>query len=176
MRLGSFFVVTVAAVALIAWFAPTGSEPAPAPAAQAQNAAGNGKPTAAAQSDRWQVDEVVLDRDKSGHFYAEVEGGVGSVMMLVDTGASVVALTRNDAAIMGVDWHENDVRPVARGASGDVYGVPVTIERLDVGGIEARRVKAVVVPEGLDVSLLGQSFLSKINRVEVTSDKMVLHD
>lgn len=176
MRFGSFFVITVAAGALIGWFLPTSSPPATAPTPQNAGAGPNGKPPETAPSDRWQVDEVVLERGKNGHFYAEVEGGVGSVMMLVDTGASVVALTKNDAAIMGVDWRESDVRPVARGASGDVYGVPVTIERLDVGGIEARRVKAVVVPEGLDVSLLGQSFLSKINRVEVTSDKMVLHD
>ena len=100
----------------------------------------------------------------------------GPEPMLVDTGATVVALTANDAAMMGVDWNPGDVRPVARGASGDVYGVPVTLDRIDVGGIEARRVPAVVVPEGLDISLLGQSFLSKVKRVEVTGDEMVLHD
>ena len=97
-------------------------------------------------------------------------------MMLVDTGATTVALTGNDAAMMGIDWPSDRVRVIGRGASGDVYGVPVTLERIEVGGIEARGVQAVVVPEGLDVSLLGQSFLSKVNRVEVSGDEMVLHD
>jgi aspartyl protease family protein len=120
--------------------------------------------------------EVVLQRDANGHFYAKASTDTGKAMMLVDTGATVVALTGNDASMMGVDWNPGDVRPVARGASGDVYGVPVVLDRLEVGGIEARRVQAVVVPEGLDISLLGQSFLSQVDRVEVSGDEMVLHD
>ena len=130
----------------------------------------------AAQSGQWHPDEVVLSRGDDGHFYAEVSTYSGTIMMLVDTGATVVALTANDAAMMGVEWQSDQVQPVARGASGDVYGVPVTNDRLEVKGIEARGVPAIVVPEGLDISLLGQSFLSKVNRVEVTADQMVLHD
>jgi aspartyl protease family protein len=174
MRFGSFFLATIAIGALVGWFAPGASSPSPASAEN--RAAPAEERLAVARSERWHADEVVLPRGDSGHFYAEVSTDSGKVMMLVDTGATVVALTGNDAAMMGIDWRESDVRPVARGASGDVYGVPVTLDRIDVGGIEARHVQAVVVPEGLDISLLGQSFLSKINRVEVTADEMVLHD
>ena len=170
MKFGSFFVATIVIGGLVGWYAPGGPQPAPAapraPPAQAE----------VARTERYHPEEVVLPRGGDGHFYAEVASDTGKVMMLVDTGATVVALTGNDASMMGVDWSPGDVRPVARGASGDVYGVPVTIDRLEVGGIEARRVPAMVVPEGLDISLLGQSFLSKVNRVEVAGDKMVLHD
>lgn len=169
MKFGGFFVVTVAAGALVGWYAPGATQPARVPVSESER-------VEVARSGGWHAEEVALPRGKDGHFYAEVESGSGSVMMLVDTGASVVALTADDAGIMGVDWRESDVRPVARGASGDVYGVRVVLDRIEVGGIEARRVEAVVVPEGLDISLLGQSFLSKVNRVEVTSDQMVLHD
>ncbi len=171
MRFGSFFVVTIMAGALVGWFAPDMSRPVPA-----SDAASDDARLEVAQREDWQPDEVVLPRARDGHFYAEVETGTGNVMMLVDTGATVVALTADDAAMMGVQWQNQPVRPVARGASGDVYGVPVMIDRLRVDGIEARRVQAVVVPEDLDISLLGQSFLSKVNRVEVAGDKMVLHD
>jgi len=111
-----------------------------------------------------------------GHFFVTADIDHTPVNVLIDTGASMVALTANDAAMMGVEWRADQVRPVARGASGDVYGVPVVLDRIDVKGIEARRVAAVVVPEGLGISLLGQSFLAKVNRVEVSGDEMVLHD
>ena len=171
MRFGSFFVLTIAAGVLVGWFAPDVSQPAPAAGAEPSK-----ERLDVARSEQWQPEEVVLSRNDDGHFYAEVASDSGSVMMLVDTGATTVALTGNDAAMMGIDWPADRVRVIGRGASGDVYGVPVTLERIEVGGIEARGVQAVVVPEGLDVSLLGQSFLSKVNRVEVSGDEMVLHD
>lgn len=174
MRFGGLFVVTIAFGALVGWFAPGGPQgaavvdaPQPAPVPERLEVA---------RTERWHSDEVVLPRDRNGHFYAEVSADSGKVMMLVDTGATVVALTANDAAMLGVDWSPAQIRPVARGASGDVSGVPVVIDRIDVGGIEARGVQGIVVPEGLDISLLGQSFLAKINRVEVSGDQMVLHD
>ena len=63
---------------------------------------------------------------------------------------------------------------VARGASGPVYGVSVTLDRGTLGGHEARDVAALIVPEGLGVSLLGQSFLSTIHPVRIEHDRMVL--
>src|SRR6188768_660713 len=174
MRFGSFFVATIVIGALVGWFAPDTA--APGPPATGEAAAPAPEHLAVARSEPWHADEVILPRGQGGHFFAEVGTDSGKVMMLVDTGATVVALTANDAAMMGVDWQESDIRPVARGASGDVYGVPVTLDRIEVGGIEARRVPAVVVPEGLDISLLGQAFLSRVNRVEVAGDKMVLLD
>jgi len=53
-------------------------------------------------------------------------------------------------------------------------GVGVRLERIEVEGIEARDVEAAIIPEGLDVSLLGQSFLSKIENVEINGDEMRL--
>ena len=175
MRFGPFFFGTIAIGALVGWFAPGGTTPG-APAVAEDSAAPGKDRLAVARREPWHAGEVVLPRQDNGHFFAEVSTDTGKVMMLVDTGASVVALTANDAAMLGVEWQPDQVQPVARGASGDVYGVPVTLDRIGVGEIEARRVAAVVVPEGLDISLLGQAFLSRVNRVEVAGDKMVLHD
>ncbi|HEU4651361.1 MAG TPA: TIGR02281 family clan AA aspartic protease [Croceibacterium sp.] len=174
MRFTPFVFVTLLFGALVGWFAPGASQPGAAAAGAAVTRPDAQQPQAA--DEHWYADEVVLPRGGDGHFYAQVSTASGSVMMLVDTGATMVALTGNDAAMMGVEWQSDQVRPVARGASGDVYGVPVVLDAINVNGIEARRVPAVVVPEGLDISLLGQSFLSRVNRVEVTSDEMVLHD
>ena len=75
---------------------------------------------------------------------------------------------------LGLSWDDSALRPIGRGASGTVYGTPVVLQSLEVGGFEARNVEAAIIPEGLDVSLLGQSFLSKIDNVEISGDEMRL--
>jgi len=118
--------------------------------------------------------EVILPRADDGHFYAEVTvDGVAS-KMLVDTGASVTALTGADAEAIGIEWQREDVRQVARGASGPVYGVPVTLATVQLGEFEVQSTKGVVIPQGLEISLLGQSFLSHIGRVEIEDGQMTL--
>lgn len=120
--------------------------------------------------------EVTLQREYDGHFYADVTvDGVPS-RMLVDTGASVVALTGDDALAMGLYWNDSEVAPVAQGASGAVYGVNTTLPRMRLGDFEARDVRAVIIPEGLGISLLGQSFLETVNNVRIADDRMVLEN
>lgn len=121
-----------------------------------------------------QSGSATLTRRDDGHFYAQVSVGGRDTEMLVDTGASVVALTGADARTLGVDWRDDDVMPVARGASGTVYGVPVRLDRVRLGDVEVSGVEAIVVPAGLPISLLGQSFLGRVGRVEIADDKMVL--
>ena len=162
----------VAAGAAFGWFAPDMSDGAKPDGASAENE--TDAQLAVVQQASWNAGEEVLPRAGDGHFYADVVVDGISAQMLVDTGASMVALTAEDAEAMGVEWNESDVRPVARGASGPVYGVGVTLERVQLGQLEAQNVEAVVVPQGLGISLLGQSFLSKIDRVEMVDDKMVL--
>lgn len=119
-------------------------------------------------------DELVLQRERDGHFYADVSVDGVPTRMLVDTGASVVALTGDDALAMGIYWDDHDVQPVAQGASGAVHGVRTNIPRLRLGEFEASNVDAIIVPEGLGISLLGQSFLETIGDVRIADDRMVL--
>ena len=86
----------------------------------------------------------------------------------------MIALTGEDAQAIGIVWDPEDVRPVARGASGPVNGVPVTLQTVQLGDFEAESVEAVIIPDGLGISLLGQSFLSRIERVEMSEREMVL--
>jgi aspartyl protease family protein len=122
----------------------------------------------------WAAGSTELPRAADGHFYADAAINGTSVNFLVDTGATMVALTGADARAAGLYWSDADVGVVARGASGPVYGVSMTLERVTLGGHEARNVSAIVVPEGLGISLLGQSFLQTIQPVRIDSDRMVL--
>ncbi len=129
---------------------------------------------AAAQVSAQSWEEDVLTRERDGHFYADVRVDGNSYRMLVDTGATVVALTGADAEAMGLEWREEDVRPVAQGASGPVSGVHTTIPNLALGQHEVSGVPALIIPEGLEISLLGQSFLGTIGSVRISGDQMVL--
>ncbi len=120
------------------------------------------------------AEEIVLQRESDGHFYADVQVGGRNFRMLVDTGATVVALTAQDAMAMGLYWDDAAVAPVARGANGPVEGVNTSIDRMAIGGMQATDVRAIIIPEGAGISLLGQSFLSTIGRVEISGDRMVL--
>lgn len=120
-------------------------------------------------------DRIQLSRESDGHFYADVDVNAGSVRFLVDTGATAVALTGDDARELGLHWSEEELGPVARGASGPVMGKHIVIDRMQLGDVQATNVRAAIIPEGLDVSLLGQTFLSKIGSVNISGDKMVLN-
>lgn len=120
------------------------------------------------------AEEVVLDREVDGHFYADVVVDGQTYRMLVDTGASVVALTEQDALSMGIDWDEEDIAPVAQGASGPVEGINTSIRHMAVGYHEADNVSAIVITNGGGMSLLGQSFLSTLENVQITGDRMVM--
>lgn len=140
---------------------PAPAEPLAAPALQADpvSSAGNG---AAGRA---------LARSPDGHFYVEAQVNGARIRFIVDTGASMVALTPADAQRAGIALPSE--RAKAMGAGGEVEIIPVTIDRIAVGPLEARNVRGAVA-EQLQVSLLGQTFLSQVGSVEIRGDAMVL--
>ena len=117
---------------------------------------------------------VRIERAGDSHFYADTDVDGVRIRMLVDSGASVVALTRRDAEAMGLDVDRLPVTGVARTAGGDVPMRSVMLDSVDVGGIAVRRVQAAVIDADMGVSLLGQSYLSRLDAVSVEGDTMTL--
>ena len=126
-----------------------------------------------ASADESSGDAVILHREMDGHFYADAEVNGATVHMLVDTGATAIALTRDDARRAGIGISIGMPNVVGQGASGDVKGEYVTVDRIKLGGTTGERMNAVVL-DGGGVSLLGQSFLSRFGSVEIHGDTMVL--
>lgn len=116
---------------------------------------------------------VALQRQPDGHFYADVQINNSTVRMLVDTGASGIALTREDARHAGIGISIGMPNVVGQGAGGEVKGEYVTLDRVSLGDESASAVQAVVL-DGGGQSLLGQSFLGQFASVEIKGDKMVL--
>lgn len=118
--------------------------------------------------------ETVLDRQPDGHFYAELQVNGHSVRFLVDTGASGVALTRKDAERAGIAVDPGRFEVVGSGASGPLRGQRVRIDDLRLDLKQVTGIDAAVLDDGLDISLLGQSFLSRYATVQIESDRMSL--
>lgn len=117
---------------------------------------------------------VTLQRQPDGHFYADVMIDGLSYRMLVDTGATMVVLSGDDAQRMGMTWTTDQLRPIVRGADGPIDAVQTTIKQMSVGGIVATNVPAVIIPGASGMSLLGQAFLSRIGNVQIKDNQMLL--
>ncbi len=113
-----------------------------------------------------------VKRSPDNHFYADAQVNGALIRFLVDTGASSVVLTREDAQRAGIAAGEFTTEAI--GAGGRVRLMPITIGRLALGPLEASDVPAMVAESGLPVSLLGQSYLAKIGSVSIQGDRMVL--
>jgi aspartyl protease family protein len=144
--------------------------PAPSPPPTVEPVVTVAKPMSAPEP---AIDKVI-ERSDDGHFYVDAEVNGQLVHFLVDTGASSVVLTMADAIHVGLPFSSDQFRVIARGASGDVSGQIMKIGRVAIGRKEAFDVEGAVVADGLDVSLLGQSFLSRIGTLVIDGDKMVL--
>lgn len=117
---------------------------------------------------------VVSIPRRNGHFYTFGKVNRGSIEFLVDTGASVVALTKSDARKAGINPARLVYDRPVQTAAGTTYAAAVKIDRLSIGGIQVRNVSAVVMQEGLGQSLLGMSFLGQLQKVEATPNMLTL--
>jgi len=118
---------------------------------------------------------VTLVADSQGHFLVEpIVNGV-RLRMLVDTGASLVAISREDARRIGINPVSADFRATVSTANGSVLVAPILLKEIKVGELSVRDVPAAVFPDNrLQVGLLGMPFLSKLSHVEVAGGRLIL--
>ncbi|WP_296579677.1 TIGR02281 family clan AA aspartic protease [Phreatobacter sp.] len=116
-----------------------------------------------------------LAAGRDGHVRARAQVGGRSFEMLVDTGATIVALTWTTGLDLGLVRPGMTMDTPMQTANGRVLGKRVTIPRLEVEGLSVAAVDAVVLPQGaLAVNLLGMSFLAKLRRFEFAQNTLLL--
>jgi aspartyl protease family protein len=113
-------------------------------------------------------------RGPDGHYWAQARIDGRAVEVLVDTGATVVALTREDALRLGVDPEPDAFTRQVRTASGVARAAPVRLASVSVAGTRVEAVEALVVEEGLSYSLLGMSYLGRLSGFEATPHGLTL--
>ena len=121
--------------------------------------------------------EVILRQQEGGHFKADVGVGPATVPMLLDTGATSIALSYADAIRAGIDPDTLSFTRQIVTANGRTLAAPVRLDTVTLGPIVRHDVDAVVTQSGqLDESLLGMSFLGSLRSMEMRSDRMTLID
>ena len=111
---------------------------------------------------------------RTGQYHYKGRVNSGFVDFLADTGASSVALTLSDARKAGI--RDSDLTydvPIST-AGGRNYAARVSLDRVALGGIILQDVDAFVVKEGLETSLLGMSWLGRLQEVKATPSALLL--
>lgn len=140
------------------------------PAAVSETAAEDRPP---AQTGRSGTEELRAEAD--GHYYARAEINGRPLDVMVDTGASMVALTYEDAEQAGLRLRPSDFTARVSTANGMAAVAPVTLDRVSIGRITVRNVRAAVCERGrLEKTLLGMSFLSRLDRVDISAGRLTL--
>lgn len=115
-----------------------------------------------------------VPRDASGHYTVFTKVNGKAVEFLVDTGASNVVLSMEDAKKAGVDLDNLSFLGRANTANGAVRTAPVWIDTLELGDFTETRVRAYVTDGDLFGSLLGMDFLQRFEKIEITGDRLIL--
>ena len=119
--------------------------------------------------------QIVVSADWRGHFVVHPALDGRRVRMIVDTGASLVALTHEDARLAGIVVSPSDYTRRITTANGLIHVAPVRFAEIRIGDIVVRGVDGLVMPPGrLGMSLLGMSFLRRIGGFEVSQGRLVL--
>lgn len=120
---------------------------------------------------------VTLQRMQNGHFETRALVDGKQIQLMIDTGASSIVLSYDDAKRVGIDTSNlNFIVPVST-ANGQTLAAVTMIDELKVGGIIRRNLSALIAQrDALDGSLLGMSFLDRLSAYSVRGDRMVLVD
>jgi aspartyl protease family protein len=118
---------------------------------------------------------VEIARLRTGDFSVSAHINGARVPMVLDTGATSVVLTQDAAKAAGLPLSFLTYTVSVDTANGKTFAAPVTLDRLAIGGITERSVPALIAQPGqLKGSLLGMSFLNRLESWEVRGDKLLM--
>jgi aspartyl protease family protein len=164
-----FAIIAIVAAASAVGIAQTVSSlPPPRPPA-AQTQADFVLPPAQASSE-----PASISKGPDGHYWAEADVDGHEVRFLVDTGATAVALTLEDAERLGIDPASLNYAYSVSTANGQARAAPVTLASVSVAGARVDDVQAYVLDHGLPTSLLGMSYLGRLSQFQATQTSLVL--
>ena len=152
--------------------AEPGAEPGAEPALEQSRKAGS----APAQIARTTATgaEMVIPASRNGHFMVTAEVEDVEILFLVDTGASQVILTIEDAERLGHSVDSLEFSERFQTANGAIRGAPLLLSELRIGDLEIEDVRASVIRSPMSTSLLGMSFLSRLEGYEVGEEGLIL--
>jgi aspartyl protease family protein len=131
-------------------------------------------PTQAAEVVAHHASTAEVAKASDGHFWAEAEVNGREVRFLVDTGATDVALTADDARRLGVNLSSLTFDRSVSTAAGPSKAALVDLDYVSVAGARVDHVSALVLENGLSTSLLGMTYLGRLSKFEATQNALIL--
>ena len=119
-------------------------------------------------------DTMRVRMSPDGHFWVRVRIGDTERRMLVDSGATVTAISTRTAAAAGLSVGEGIVPILLRTANGTVQAQTTSVDELRLGNIVARDLSVVVSPAFGDINVIGMNFLSKLKSWRVEDNTLIL--
>ena len=119
-------------------------------------------------------ERVTVPRSRDGHYYLTLEIDDTPVRFVVDTGASHVVLSQQDARLLGFDPDSLRYIGQASTANGIVRTAPVRLDQVALGDIVDTDVAAFVNDGAMMESLLGMTYLERYERIEIANEQLVL--
>jgi aspartyl protease family protein len=116
-----------------------------------------------------------ITKSADGHYWALATVDGRAVRFLVDTGASAVALTAQDARRLGYDPATLTYSYPVETANGQAHAARITLPNVTIAGARIENVEAFVIDHGLETSLLGMTYLGRLSRFEATPTALILH-
>jgi aspartyl protease family protein len=113
-------------------------------------------------------------KSADGHYWAQATVDGRAVKFLVDTGATAVSLTPEDAIRLGFSPQTLSYDHSVQTASGLTRAAKINLSRVSVSGIAVANVEAYVIEKGLPTSLLGMTYLGRLSRFEATPQSLIL--
>lgn len=117
---------------------------------------------------------IVLPRARDGHYYLTLDINNVPVEFVVDTGASQVVLTQDDAKRIGLNPLALSYLGTASTANGTVRTAAVRLDTVSLGAITDTRVRAVVNDGVMNGSLLGMTYLSNFDSITIKDGELIL--
>ena len=118
--------------------------------------------------------EIHIPAHTSGHFLVDVEVNGVDLSVLVDTGATMVTLSKRDARRVGFDIEWLDFTHPMQTANGVIRSAPVELSEVRIGALELYDIDARVNESPMGLSLLGMTFLERLEGYEVRDETLIL--
>ena len=118
--------------------------------------------------------QIIIPKQRDGHFHLKLTINGKMVKFLVDTGASEIVLNNKDAELLGFDTEKLDYWAYANTANGKVRLAPIRLDTISLGDYKDRNVKATINEAPMRFSLLGMRYLNKFGSIEIKNSQMIL--
>ena len=121
------------------------------------------------------LERLTLKTASDGHFYVTLSINNKPINFLIDTGATAMILSKKDGEKLGFNVDKLNFSQLAQTANGEILISPVVFDKVSLGFKNFSNVKAFISHTDMEKSLLGMSFLSRLKKLELGRNIMIIN-